>query len=271
MRAVPQSSCSSNANSADIRAIVRYSSSSTADPTSTADSNLSNADCNDELLSNLVPYLPQTVVDPRQDQDLGVSIAASGNLFKWQIGLNSMLVEWANPSLLQISEGNTTFESQENVYKLETANEWVYFVIETQLDVPHPIHLHGHDFFILAAEDGATYDDSVTLNLNNPPRRDVANLPSAGYLVIAFLTDNPGAWLVRNFPPYAPPSAVKLILQQMHCHIGWHTSEGLALQFVERESEIPGLLTSTSVLQNTCTAWDNWANTVGIEEEDSGV
>ncbi|OAG11484.1 uncharacterized protein CC84DRAFT_1224631 [Paraphaeosphaeria sporulosa] len=252
MRAVPQSSCSSNANSADIRAIVRYSSSSTADPTSTADSNLSNADCNDELLSNLVPYLTQTVVDPRQDEDLGVSISASGNLFKWQIGLKSMLVEWANPSLLQISEGNATFESQENVYKLDNANEWVYFVIETALGVPHPIHLHGHDFFILAAEEDATYDDSVALNLNNPPRRDVANLPAAGYLVIAFLTDNPGAWL-------------------MHCHIGWHTSEGLALQFVERESEIPDLLTSTSVLQNTCAAWSDWANTIGIEEEDSGV
>ena len=201
MRAVPQSSCSSNANSADIRAIVRYSTTSTADPTSTADSNLSNGDCNDELLSNLVPHLPQTVVDPRQDEDLGVSIKAVGNLFKWQIGLNSMLVEWENPSLLQISEGNTTFEAQENVYRLDTANEWVYFVIETQLPVPHPIHLHGHDFLILAAEKDAKYNDSVALNLENPPRRDVANLPAAGYLVIAFLTDNPGAWLVRYFPP----------------------------------------------------------------------
>ncbi|KAL5394054.1 hypothetical protein PMIN02_005306 [Paraphaeosphaeria minitans] len=111
-----------------------------------------------------------------------------------------MLVEWANPSLLQISEGNTNFESQENVYKLDNAKEWVYFVIETALVVPHPIHLHGHDFFILAAEEDATFNDTVALNLNNPPRRDVANLPSAGYLVIAFLTDNPGAWLVCCFP-----------------------------------------------------------------------
>ncbi|KAF2445480.1 multicopper oxidase [Karstenula rhodostoma CBS 690.94] len=252
MRAVPQSSCSSNSNGADIRAIVRYSASSTADPTSTADANLSNADCNDELLSNLVPYLSQTVVDPRQDEDLSVSVGFVGNLFKWQIGLSTMLVEWANPSLMQINEGNATFENQENVYKLDNANEWVYFVIETQLAVPHPIHLHGHDFFVLAAEEDATYDDSVVLNLNNPPRRDVANLPSAGFLVIAFLTDNPGAWL-------------------MHCHIGWHTSQGLALQFVERESEIPGLLTSASVLQDTCAAWNEWADAVGIEEEDSGV
>lgn len=57
----------------------------------------------------------------------------------------------------------------------------------------------------------------------------------------------------------------------MHCHIGWHTSEGLALQFVERETEIPALLTSKSVLQNTCAAWNNWAKGTGIKEEDSGV
>lgn len=205
MRAVPQSSCSSNGNGADIRAIVRYSASSTADPTSTADPNLSNDDCNDELLSNLVPHLPQTVIDPREDEDLGVGFTFSGNLFKWQIGLTSMLVEWANPSLLQISEGNQTFKTQENVYKLDNANEWVYFVIETELAVPHPIHLHGHDFFILAAEEAASYDSSVTLNLNNPPRRDVANLPSAGYLVIAFYTDNPGAWLVSCLPQFRRP------------------------------------------------------------------
>lgn len=56
----------------------------------------------------------------------------------------------------------------------------------------------------------------------------------------------------------------------MHCHIGWHTSEGLALQFVERESEIPGML-DQALLQDTCAAWETWADSTGIEEEDSGV
>jgi hypothetical protein len=45
-------------------------------------------------------------------------------------------------------------------------------------------------------------------------------LPENGYLVIAFKTDNPGAWL-------------------MHCHIGWHT---VAIQFVEQYSEINSLI-----------------------------
>ena len=205
MRAVPQLSCSSNANSADIRAIVRYNGgSSTLVPSSIADENLTRNDCNDEDHAKLKPHLSQSVVDPRQDSDLDVSVGSVGNIFKWQIGLSSMLVEWAHPSLLQIAEGNYSFETQENVYTLEKTNEWVYFVIETQLAVPHPIHLHGHDFFILAAEENATFDESVPLNLDNPPRRDVANLPSAGYLVIAFLTDNPGAWLVGPRYPHAP-------------------------------------------------------------------
>lgn len=37
------------------------------------------------------------------------------------------------------------------------------------------------------------------LNGNNPVRRDVTMLPAAGWLLLAFKTDNPGAWL------YVPP------------------------------------------------------------------
>jgi hypothetical protein len=38
--------------------------------------------------------------------------------------------------------------------------------------------------------------DISTLNMNNPIRRDTATLPALGYLVLAFESDNPGAWLV---------------------------------------------------------------------------
>lgn len=90
-----------------------------------------------------------------------------------------------------------------------------------------------------------------TLNLSNPPRRDVAMLPGGGYLVIAFETDNPGAWL-------------------MHCHIGWHTSEGFALQLVERYSEIPALVDST-IMSDICTAWESYVDESGVEADDSGI
>ncbi|KAF9701563.1 hypothetical protein EKO04_000440 [Ascochyta lentis] len=120
------------------------------------------------------------------------------------------------------------------------------------MPIPHPIHLHGRDFYILAQAAGATYSSSTLLNLTNPPRRDVATLPASGYLVIAFYTDNPGAWL-------------------MHCHIGWHVAEGLAVQFVERQSEISALL-DTAEIKSTCAAWDKFnTSTLNIEQDDSGV
>lgn len=197
MRAIPQLACSNNENPDDVRGIVRYGA-STADPTSIAYAALDNDTCVDVAYSNLVPHVSSSPVDPTADSDLDVTIVAQGNLFKWQIGLTPMAVEWAEPSVLTVynSNGTSSFEDDDVVYELPNANEWVYFVISTALAVPHPIHLHGHDFYILAQQDNAVFDSSVSLNLDNPPRRDVANLPVGGYLVIAFLTDNPGAWLV---------------------------------------------------------------------------
>lgn len=144
MRAIPQSACSSNSNSDDIKGIVRYDSSSTSDPTSTAYD--SNGECVDEDSSDLVPYVSQTVGDVTggdTGDDLNVALGTSGNLFKWRIGSTSMEVEWADPTLLQIYNNDTSWNASEAIIELDTADEWVYFVIESTLAVPHPIHLHG--------------------------------------------------------------------------------------------------------------------------------
>lgn len=151
---------------------------------------------------------------------------------------------------MQILNGNTTWETSNAVLEVPTADEWVYVAIQTTLAVPHPIHLHGHDFFVIAQGTG-TYNSSTTLNLRNPPRRDTAMLPASGYLVLAFQADNPGAWL-------------------MHCHIGWHTSEGFALQIVERYAEIAGITNSTAVEEN-CSSWTSFQDDEEIEQDDSGV
>lgn len=70
-----------------------------------------------------------------------------------------------------------------------------------QLTINHhdkdPIHLHGHDFFVLASGSGTYLDSDAVLQTENPPRRDVQMLPAAGYLVIAWQADNPGVWLAH--------------------------------------------------------------------------
>ena len=56
----------------------------------------------------------------------------------------------------------------------------------------------------------------------------------------------------------------------MHCHIGWHVTEGFALQFIERYDEIPALVDSDT-LESGCTAWSSFTSTNSIVQDDSGV
>jgi FtsP/CotA-like multicopper oxidase with cupredoxin domain len=129
----------------------------------------------------------------------------------------------------------------------------VYIIIQSPIPLPHPIHLHGHDFWILASGFG-TFDPTTPLNFANPPRRDTALLPTAGWLVLAFVTDNPGVWLA-------------------HCHIGWHVSMGFALQFVEQQSAIAssGALNNSCALTGNCASWNKYAAANDIQVLDSGV
>jgi len=109
----------------------------------------------------------------------------------------------------------------------------------------HPIHLHGHDFAIVQQIENATFPDKLNLTLDNPPRRDVVLLPTNGYVVIAFKTDNPGVWIV-------------------HCHIADHAAFGLALQIIERQKAAqdlwPSVETSPALrrAQQGCFKWNKW-------------
>ena len=114
----------------------------------------------------------------------------------------------------------------------------------------HPIHLHGHAFYVLKIDYGdfnstsgrlnsliknkdidcnnaedqeLSYCDESTfsnkswygsnipgLNLENPILKDTIMIPTGSYAVIRFKSDNPGVWL-------------------MHCHTDTHVSFGMAV------------------------------------------
>ena len=122
-------------------------------------------------------------------------------------------------------------------------------------DFAHPIHLHGHSFFIVHVGHGK-YDQGGRLTENSPDvacdnglcmqpfwqnktapefqlqntdlqvnesaiQKDTVILPAGGYVVVAFLADNPGYWF-------------------LHCHIEVHQLEGMAVVIKEYpESEQP--------------------------------
>ncbi|KAF4469744.1 hypothetical protein FALBO_3355 [Fusarium albosuccineum] len=93
----------------------------------------------------------------------------------------------------------------------------------------HPMHLHGHKFWVLGSGNGSFPYSSATdapkalINLRDPPYRDTTGLPSEGWAVIRYVTDNPGAWM-------------------FHCHLQWHAVVGMAVVLVEGGDQLPALV-----------------------------
>ena len=190
------------------------------------------------------------------------------------LGSHTMWLNFSNPTINNI--GDASFNPPE--YCLVTQDheqdDWVYLIMsmnsstvnkvlnsKTFVEAAHPMHLHGHDFVILAQQDRPYTPDDLTngtFNYNNPPRRDVALLPARGYVAIGFRTDNPGIWI-------------------LHCHIAWHASAGLALQIREREHDIKLTPDFVKEKDRICANWETWYNNTSNWwdphefQEDSGI
>ncbi|PHH91964.1 hypothetical protein CDD83_9603 [Cordyceps sp. RAO-2017] len=246
MRTVPQA-CSFNRNAHQIRAIVHYDDALSTPSTIRYPSVPL---CKDET-RNLIPYIKKGFGNANRQSSEIVAIKKRGPLFHWTLNSTAMRLEWGNPTLKKIMDRNPAFRRSNAVIELPEPNIMFAMVIQTYLPVPHPIHLHGHDFYILAQGVGVYSHNRVQLNHINPPRRDTAILPALGYLVIAFETDNPGAWL-------------------MHCHIGFHLNDGFGLQFIERAREIPAII-DRALLDSGCAAWRSFQALNSINQDDSGV
>lgn len=190
MRATIQLTCSQN-TSPDVLGIVRYGG-GTDDPSSTAWADNAVEDCSDEDGANLVPYVSIAASDAPTVSEAYDMTVNDTDLVYWTMGATNFISQWDYPTLLQISEENDTWTDHQNVYKLPQANEWVYCVIQATTSQRHPMHLHGHDFWVLAQGTGTYEAGAVDLQLVDAPRRDTVQVLGHGYAVIAFKTDNPG-------------------------------------------------------------------------------
>jgi FtsP/CotA-like multicopper oxidase with cupredoxin domain len=309
-------------------------------------------ECVDEPYASLVPVVALNAGPEDQEVHENVLIGPGReqpNLFKWTLDGTTFQSQWGDPTLQSIVNNGTVPDySGSLAIELPNLNEWVYVIIETPIPMPHPIHLHGHDFYILAQGVGRYMEGQTKLNTINPPRRDVALMPwtppstpfdglsgnsssqpsskrstgfggfggfggsspsqeaddiagqglaeassasrsgaqsssqdaedaaseafaqatsasrpdahsssqsssgSGGYLVLAFETDNPGAWL-------------------MHCHIGWHVAMGFALQFIENLDGIKKTVKDACQMDDTCITWNKYATENHIVVDNSGV
>jgi FtsP/CotA-like multicopper oxidase with cupredoxin domain len=251
-RVMPGTACGRNAittKNLPMGAIVHYDGAPDSNPTSTT-SVVMRTTCVDEPTASLVPFVPnevpQSVVGTAGNININsFADPAQNNLFRWLIDGSTHIVNWNDPTLETILSGSQDFGPNSNVKSMQQKDGWYLWWIQSTSAVrlPHPIHLHGHDFYIVGSGTG-TWDGSTTgLTFKNPTRRDTATLPPGGYLLMAFPADNPGMWI-------------------MHCHIAWHASQGLSMQFGERYSDLQAgsLISDMTTLKKGCDSWDSyWA------------
>ncbi|KAL2055956.1 hypothetical protein ABVK25_003598 [Lepraria finkii] len=271
IRTIVSDNCGNISQNNPEMGVIRYNARSTALPTSTNHTALSTV-CADEPPENLVPVVPwpvdhQAVNDVLNDTfEAEVSRNETHGAFRWDLTDTPLWLNFSNPTILNL--GNTTWNPEYAIIGENYDRGYVYLVITSELirkdptkgftPAAHPIHLHGHDFVILAQSTGnySVADTPKTFNFNNPPRRDVALLPAqpSGYLAIGFKADNPGVWLV-------------------HCHIAWHASSGLAMQILERQNDILPTIPSLDPTRKTCQGWDAWlaSHISTFNQDDSGV
>lgn len=126
------SACSSNLNADNITGIVRYDSTSTDDPTSTSTVVASDS-CGDEPYESLVPYLSLDVGTLSEATEEVESLSfVFDNYFKWTINNSSLYLNWGDPTLVQVLNGDTSFDTSYNAVSMnsESSDEWALLVIE---------------------------------------------------------------------------------------------------------------------------------------------
>jgi hypothetical protein len=152
MRADVQSDCSGVIQGLDIKAIVQYAGAPAGAPTSTA--NTYTEGCVDEPYASLVPVVPLNAGPANITEGaLEVVIAANAvNLFKWFLSGTTFFSQYNEPTLLDIYKNDTTPAfSGSLLVDVPDRGEMVYVIVESPIPLAHPLHLHGHDFWVSSA------------------------------------------------------------------------------------------------------------------------
>ena len=251
MRSNISTICSST-NQPNALAAVYYNKANTStSPTSTAWDVPDPGTCRNDPLSLTVPQFPiAPAANPAVTHEIEVNyIINASNNFLWTLDSQSYRADYNQPVLLLAEEGNDSFIPDMNVQDFGSYPT-VRVVVTNPTNHSHPMHLHGHNMFIL--QEGTGTWDGTIVNPQNPQRRDVQLLPANGYTVWQINADNPGVW------PY-------------HCHVAWHISAGLYMNILERPDDIKNAKRIPMIMAQTCTDWDAFSKSNYVDQIDSGL
>lgn len=108
--------------------------------------------------------------------------------------------------------------------------EVIDLILDNYKHINHPIHLHGHFVHVVSYSDHENFpyksiqeaiDNGYSgVNVIDPAYLDVVLVPVGGHVVLRFVADNPGIWL-------------------LHCHNVGHLLGGMGAVLLESLEEIP--------------------------------
>ncbi|KAI1851207.1 hypothetical protein JX265_006165 [Neoarthrinium moseri] len=127
-------------------------------PASVANADAYNDYCGNDPLSQTVPFFPMTPGDPDVTEIVPIELRDNGTADLWYMADRTFRVDYNTPQLLNAEEGNLTFPYIQNVHNYGSNNS-LRFVIENPGAEPHPMHLHGHNFWVL--QEGPCGGDTV--------------------------------------------------------------------------------------------------------------
>jgi FtsP/CotA-like multicopper oxidase with cupredoxin domain len=214
--------------------------------------------CKNDDLSTTQPLCKIDLPTPDVTQRVDFDFKSNGTNFLWLLNNQTYRGDYNAPILLDVKQGRTTFEPEWNVYQFPGAKHVRIYLVNYGLIGGHPMHLHGHDFHVLA-EGYGEWDGSI-VNAGNTVRRDVHQLQNArnvtgtvepSFMVLQFEQDNPGVW-------------------PLHCHLAWHVSGGLFMQILERPEDIIKQDFDQDVFE-LCDKWDAYTATNVLNQIDSGL
>ncbi|CAG8956065.1 hypothetical protein HYFRA_00011848 [Hymenoscyphus fraxineus] len=210
--------------------------------------------CANDDLSKTIPWYPiKPEPEPAQTETYSITFGQNETgFFLWSMNNVSFRANFNQPVFLLAATGTDNFDDRPefNVYNFGSSSSIRIIINNDGPPIPHPMHMHGHNFFLLAEGPGR-WDGKTIINPDNPMRRDVHILQSNGYMVIEIRADNPGTW-------------------PLHCHISWHVSAGLSVTVLERPDDIKKAQIP-SIIAQTCRDWWAYTEREVVDQIDSGL
>ncbi|OQO13561.1 hypothetical protein B0A48_01790 [Cryoendolithus antarcticus] len=192
--------------------------------------------CGNNDLSTTVPAFVMPANDPE---------------FVWYMNNVTYQGDLNDPLFLDAKLGKTDFKPTDQVINLGTAKAVRIVLTSVGFPASHPMHIHGHNFYVLA-EGLGPWDGMTIINQANPQRRDVQRIRPNGYLVVQIDLENPGMWT-------------------FHCHVAWHASEGMNINILEQVPTIVNDLQVPATIAEGCREWWSWTNVNVVDQIDSGL